>query len=91
MGYNGKQCIHPSQVGTVLRIFSPSQEEVKWAVRITIAQRKAEELGKGAWSMDGKMIDAPVEGKARRIVEKAELIGMDVQALQEKYKEEQPQ
>ncbi|KIV84416.1 hypothetical protein PV11_00199 [Exophiala sideris] len=91
MGYNGKQCIHPSQVDTVQKIYSPSDKEVEWAVRITIAQKRAEELGKGAWAMDGKMIDAPVEGKARAIVKKAELIGFDVKSLQEKHKDQQPE
>lgn len=91
MGYNGKQCIHPSQVGTVQRIFSPSQKEVEWAVRITIAQARAEEQGKGAWAMDGKMIDAPVEGKARAIVTKARLCGFDVAGLQGKFKDQQPE
>lgn len=91
MGFNGKQCIHPSQVATVERIFSPELNEVEWAVRITIAQKRAEELGKGAWAMDGKMIDAPVEGKARAIVKKAELCGFDVKSLQEKHKDQQPE
>lgn len=91
MGFNGKQCIHPTQVDTVQQIFSPSAKEVEWAVRITIAQKKAEELGKGAWALDGKMIDAPVEGKARAIVNKAELIGFNVKSLQEKFKDEEPQ
>ena len=91
MGFNGKQCIHPSQVKTVEQIFSPSPQEVEWAIRITIAQKKAEDLGRGAWALDGKMIDAPVEGKARAIVKKAELIGFDVKSLQEKYKDEEPQ
>lgn len=91
MGFNGKQCIHPSQVSTVSRIFSPEMEEVDWAVRIVIAQRKAEEMGKGAWAMDGKMIDAPVEGKARKVVEKAQLCGFDVESLMEKYKGQEPE
>ncbi|KAL8243618.1 hypothetical protein R6Q59_009876 [Mikania micrantha] len=91
MGFNGKQCIHPSQVGTVSKIFSPEQGEVEWAVRIVIAQKRAEELGKGAWALDGKMIDAPVEGKARAIVTKAELCGYDVKSLQEKHKDQQPE
>ncbi|EXJ90327.1 citrate lyase subunit beta-like protein [Capronia coronata CBS 617.96] len=91
MGYNGKQCIHPSQVQTVQRIFSPSPQEVEWAVRITIAQKRAEEQGKGAWAMDGKMIDAPVEGKARAVVAKAELCGFEVAELREKYKDQQPE
>ncbi|KIW19552.1 hypothetical protein PV08_00124 [Exophiala spinifera] len=91
MGYNGKQCIHPSQVGTVQAIFSPSAQEVEWAVRIVIAQKRAEDLGKGAWAMDGKMIDAPVEGKARAIVAKARLCGFDVDSLREKWKDQQPE
>ncbi|KIV89529.1 hypothetical protein PV10_06922 [Exophiala mesophila] len=91
MGYNGKQCIHPSQVATAQSIFSPSQKEVEWAVRITIAQKRAEEQGKGAWAMDGKMIDAPVEGKARAIVLRAEACGFDVQTLKDKFKDQQPE
>lgn len=91
MGFNGKQCIHPGQVGTVSKIFSPELEEVEWAVRVTIAQKRAEEMGKGAWALDGKMVDAPVEGKARAVVKKAELCGFDVKALQEKFKDQQPE
>ena len=91
MGFNGKQCIHPSQVKTVERVFSPEQAEVEWAVRIVIAQKRAEEAGKGAWAMDGKMIDAPVEAKARAVVAKAELCGFDVKALQEKHQDQQPE
>lgn len=90
MGFNGKQCIHPSQVSTVDRIYSPSEKEVEWAVRLVIAQKKAEESGRGAWTLDGKMIDAPVEGKARGIVGKARLCGFDVEALMEKHKGQEP-
>ncbi|ERF73674.1 hypothetical protein EPUS_00927 [Endocarpon pusillum Z07020] len=91
MGFNGKQCIHPAQVGTVSKIFSPELEEVEWAVRVTIAQKRAEEMGRGAWALDGKMIDAPVEGRARAVVKKAELCGFDVKAMQEKFKDQQPE
>ncbi|EHY58981.1 hypothetical protein HRR83_001755 [Exophiala dermatitidis] len=91
MGFNGKQCIHPSQVDTVQKIFSPSPKEVEWAVRVTIAQKRAEQQGKGAWALDGKMIDAPVEGKARAVVAKAELCGFDVVGLREKFKDQQPE
>ena len=91
MGFNGKQCIHPSQTKTVGEIFSPEKDEVVWAVRCDIAQRKAEEQGKGAWALDGKMIDAPVEGKARAIVQRAELCGFDVKSLREQYKDQEPE
>jgi citrate lyase subunit beta-like protein len=91
MGFNGKQCIHPSQVGTVQNVFSPEMEEVEWAVRAVIAQKRAEELGRGAWALDGKMIDAPVEGKARAVVARAELCGFDVQSLRDQHKDQQPE
>ncbi|RMD39465.1 hypothetical protein DV735_g5672, partial [Chaetothyriales sp. CBS 134920] len=91
MGFNGKQCIHPSQVATVNRIFSPSQAEVEWAVRTVIAQKKAEEQGRGAWSLDGKMIDKPVERKAEAIVGKARLSGFDVEGLLNQHKDQEPE
>jgi citrate lyase subunit beta-like protein len=91
MGFNGKQCIHPSQTGTVDKVFSPSEKEVEWAVRLVIAQRKAEDQGRGAWTLDGKMIDKPVEGKARGIVERARAVGADVDGLMEKWKKQEPE
>ena len=72
------------------RVYSPSLGEVEWAVRLVIARKKAEELGRGAWTLDGKMIDAPVEGKARAIVGKARLCGFHVDELMEKHKDQEP-
>lgn len=90
-GFNGKQCIHPDQVPVVQEVFSPSPEEAEWAVRVVIADAKADEQGRGAWTLDGKMIDVPVVGKAKAIVAKAELCGMDVKGLQEKWKSQEPE
>jgi len=78
LGFNGKQIIHPSQIDTVQKTFSPSEEELAWAVRVVEGDEEAEREGKGAWTLDGKMIDAPVVGKARVIVERARLCGVDV-------------
>jgi citrate lyase subunit beta-like protein len=91
MGFNGKQCIHPLQVETVQKMFSPAEDEVEWAVRITIADEKAASSGRGAWTLDGKMIDAPVVGKAKSIVAKAEQAGIDVQGLRSKHKDQEPE
>ncbi|KAK3714633.1 hypothetical protein LTR37_007613 [Vermiconidia calcicola] len=90
-GFNGKQCIHPDQVETVQSVFSPSQQEAEWAVRVVVADKKADAQGRGAWTLDGKMIDVPVVGKAKAIVAKAELCGMDVKGLQDRFKDEEPQ
>lgn len=91
MGFNGKQCIHPSQVETVQRLFAPTEKEVEWAVRCTIADEKAAKAGRGAWTFDGAMIDAPVAGKAKAIVDKARRCGIDVDDLRHKWKDQEPE
>lgn len=91
MGFTGKQCIHPSQVDVVQRAFAPSMEELSWAVRLLVAEPKAEKGGRGAWTLDGKMIDAPVIGRARRLVERAKACGIDLEALEERWKGQEPE
>jgi citrate lyase subunit beta-like protein len=91
MGYNGKQCIHPSQVEIVQRTFAPSEEEVEWAVRVVVGDEKADLEGRGAWTLEGKMIDVPVVGKAKATVKRAESCGINVGAVREKWKHQEPE
>ncbi|CAL3962301.1 hypothetical protein PZA11_000500 [Diplocarpon coronariae] len=91
LGFNGKQCIHPNQVEVVQKAFAPSASEVEWAVRVVIADEKADRAGRGAWTLDGKMIDVPVVGKARSIVSRADRCGFDVEELREKWKGQEPE
>ena len=91
LGFNGKQCIHPTQVEVAQKIFAPSEKEVEWAVRVVIGDEKASHAGRGAWTLDGKMIDVPVVGKARAIVSKAKVCGFDVDAVKERWKEQEPE
>lgn len=91
LGFNGKQCIHPSQVELVQRVFAPDQTEVEWALRVIIADAKADAEGRGAWTLDGKMIDAPVAGKAKAIILRAERCGIDMAAMKEKWKDQEPE
>ena len=91
MGFNGKQCIHPSQVEIVQRLYAPTQKEVEWAVRVSIADEKAALSGRGAWTLDGKMIDVPVVGKAHSIVAKAKQCGFDIDELKTKWKNQEPE
>ena len=79
LGFNGKQCIHPLQVDVVQRIFAPQSEELDWAVRVVVADAKAVERGRGAWSLDGVMIDAPVVGKARALLARADACGIGIE------------
>lgn len=84
LGFNGKQCIHPLQIDSTQKAFAPGDKELAWAVRISIAGKNADAQGQGAWTLDGKMIDAPVMGKARSLLDRAQACGMDVETVYDK-------
>ena len=72
MGYSGKLLIHPKQIGPVHRAFAPDDEETAYARRVVGAYELAAAAGRGALSMDGQMIDAPVVARARELLTRAE-------------------
>jgi citrate lyase beta subunit len=72
MGFDGKQCIHPSQIPVVHRIFSPSAEEVAHARAVVDAYEEAAKAGRGAIGKDGKMIDYANIRMARALLKKVE-------------------
>ena len=65
MGFGGKLCIHPKQVGIVKAAFMPSEEELSWANRVIEADKASKG---GAIKLDGRMIDRPVVLLAQRTV-----------------------
>lgn len=71
MGFDGKQVIHPDQIAVTARAFRPSEDELANARRIVQAMEEAEALGRGAVTLDGKMIDYANVRMARRIVQMA--------------------
>jgi len=91
LGFNGKQLIHPTQVEVAQKTFQPSDQEVEWAVRVVIGDEKADKQGRGAWTLDGKMIDVPVVGKAKALVKKAELCGINVDEVRSKWTHQEPE
>jgi len=68
LGFSGKTLIHPGQVATVNEIFSPSAAEVEEARRVVRAFDEALASGMGAVALDGRMLDAPVVDRARRVL-----------------------
>ena len=74
LGFDGKTLIHPSQVELANEVFSPPPNEVDRARRIVEELRLAESQGKGAASVDGKMIDAASERMAQTVLEMADAI-----------------
>ena len=78
LGFTGKACISPANVSTVNRVFSPTQAEIAYAKDVFAAIAEAKRLGKGAISLRGKMIDAPIVLRARLVLEAAsEIEGVD--------------
>lgn len=67
MGFGGLLCIHPSQVAVVHQALMPSNEELDWAQRVMAADSG----GEGVFVVDGQMVDAPVLGRARRVLQRA--------------------
>jgi len=74
LGCEGKWAIHPSQVALANEVFSPPEAEITKARRIIEELRKAEAQGKGAASLDGKMIDAASEKMANNVLLLADAI-----------------
>lgn len=72
LGFDGKWAIHPSQVGALNEIFSPSAAEVDRARRIVAAlEQAALEQSRGAVALDGEMLDEAVRAQALRVLARA--------------------
>ncbi|MGF1471819.1 MAG: HpcH/HpaI aldolase/citrate lyase family protein [Rubrobacteraceae bacterium] len=69
LGFDGKWCIHPAQIGPVNETFSPTGEEVAWAEKVVGAYEAANTAGSGSISVEGQMIDAASIRMARRILD----------------------
>ncbi|MBX4263039.1 HpcH/HpaI aldolase/citrate lyase family protein [Clostridium estertheticum] len=76
LGLTGKATINPRQIDLIHSVFAPTQEEIKHAKRVLTAMIEAEKDGKGVFSLDGKMVDAPVINRAKNTVELAKLLGV---------------
>jgi len=74
LGCEGKWAIHPSQIDLANQVMSPGAEEIERAHRILVAMREAEAQGKGAVSLDGRLIDYASIRQAEVLVEKARAI-----------------
>jgi len=68
LGFDGKWCIHPAQIGIVNEIFSPTEKEVEWAKKVIAAYEEANAAG--SVSVDGQMVDAASIKMARNTLGK---------------------
>lgn len=75
LGFSGKQVIHPNQVPVVQEAFTPSDEAIAYARRIVETFEASQKEGKGAYSLDGKMIDMPLLKNAQKVLARANAAG----------------
>lgn len=76
MGFNGKMATHPRHIETLNKVFAPSEEDVVLSHRMITAYKNAEAEGKGAATMDGKMIDVAMYKMGIETVAKTEGIAL---------------
>jgi citrate lyase subunit beta/citryl-CoA lyase len=70
-GFDGKTLIHPSQIDACNRLFSPPAEQVAWAKSVVAAFAAPQAEGKGAISLDGKMVERLHLAQAQRVLKVA--------------------
>lgn len=68
LGFQGKMCIHPDQIGPANAAFTPDDAAIARAKRIVEAFDKAEAEGLASIQLDGQFIDYPIVQRARRVL-----------------------
>ena len=77
LGYTGKQVIHPAQVGPVQQAFTPGEDAVARARQLVEAFETHQREGRGAFGMDGRMIDLPLVKAAQNVLARANAAGQN--------------
>jgi citrate lyase subunit beta/citryl-CoA lyase len=73
-GFDGKTLIHPDQIAAANEIYAPSQQEIESARAIVAAFERPENAGKGAISLNGRMVERLHAEMAKRTLALAEAI-----------------
>ncbi len=76
LGFSGKASISPRHVEVINEVFSPTQADIEYAYEVLDAIALAKKQGKGAISLRGKMIDAPIVTRAQRTIDMAVALGL---------------
>lgn len=75
LGYEGKMVIHPTHIGPVHEVFTPNAEEIDYATRVVQAYEESERDGRGATTVDGKLIEHLHADDARYVLDIARQAG----------------
>lgn len=71
LGFDGKSVINPRQIDPIIKIYTPTEKEIKKAQAIMEAIEVAKSKGSGVIALNGKMIDKPIVTRAIRTIELA--------------------
>ena len=77
-GFDGKTVVHPRQIDPVNALFTPTKKEIAHAIRVLEAIEEGARQNKGAVTLDGSMLDVPMELRARNIIALAKAAGIDI-------------
>jgi citrate lyase beta subunit len=81
MGYTGKLAIHPRQVAVIQGIFTPDTEAIRRAKRLVETHKTQQKAGRGAFELDGKMVDMPMVRAAETILARAAAAGINIEEV----------
>lgn len=69
-GFDGATCIHPALVPLLNEAFAPTPAELDWAARVVAAARTEAAAGRGAFTLDGRFVDAPIVARAETLLQR---------------------
>ena len=75
LGFEGKMCIHPTQVAIANQVYTPTTEEIERARIVLEAWQQAVRDGRGVFTVDDQMVDAPLVAIQERVLERARRAG----------------
>ena len=76
LGYDGKLAVHPDQIAGINTVFTPSTEQIHFWVRAIEAYKESEQDGRGATTVDGRLVEMPHVEMAARVLTIAQVVGV---------------
>jgi citrate lyase subunit beta/citryl-CoA lyase len=88
MGFDGKACIHPNQIGIIHDVFNPTKDEMVYAQKVIHAIEEAKAKGLGVVSIGTKMVDKPIQLKAEKVLARARAAELPIPKIEDILAEE---